>query len=288
MPDAGTDRQTLTRPQGRPAWRLGLQGGRERPLVHPLVMGILNATPDSFSDGGSLDDARQRDDRIGAMLAAGADILDVGGESTRPGHEPVPPEEEIHRVVPVIEAVRRIDAGVPISIDTQKASVARAALRVGADFVNDVSGLGDPDMAGVVQEAGCSIVLMRREPLQGDPVEACRVRLEALTERAKAAGIGADRIILDPGLGFGDPPGPDPAANLALVDRIADYAMGHPVLVGASRKRFVGAIAYEVEPARRVADSVAVAKRAVQAGAAIVRVHDVPETVAALRPPATG
>ena len=246
------------------------------------VMGILNATPDSFSDGGELDDDAALDARIWAVLDEGADILDVGGESTRPGHDPVPADEETRRVVRVIRAVRRIDAEVPISIDTQKAAVARAALDAGASLVNDVSGLGDPDMAAVVRDAGCPVVLMRHKDLEGDIVAACRGELVGIVARARAAGIQDDRIILDPGLGFGARPGADPEDNLALVDRIADYAQGFPVLIGGSRKRFVGDMMGEADPKHRLEGSLEVARRAVAAGAAIVRVHDVGATVRAL------
>lgn len=249
------------------------------PIDRPLVMAILNATPDSFSDGGAPIDAA----RIRAAIAAGADILDVGGESTRPGHADVPAEEETSRVVPVIEAIRAVDADVLVSVDTRKAAVAHAALAAGADLVNDVSGLGDPAMADVVRDAGCSVVLMRHEDLRGEAVAACRDQLAALAARAVAAGIPRDRLIMDPGLGFGSPPGADPAANLALARGVAAWAGGLPALVGASRKRFIGTLTGESAPAQRVGGSVAVAVAAVLAGADVVRVHDVKETADAVR-----
>lgn len=252
-------------------------------LRPPLVMGILNATPDSFSDGGALADADTRDRRIAALLDAGVDLLDVGGESTRPGHAPVSADEEIRRVLPVVAAIRAIDRDIPVSIDTGKAAVAAAALVAGASFVNDVHGLADPALAAVVRDAGCSYIAMRSQPLVGAPVYACRMQLAALVTRATDAGVPLERILLDPGLGFGDPPGRDVDANLALVDGVAEYAGGRPVVVGASRKRFIGAMTGEREAARRVAGSVEVALRAARAGASVLRVHDVQATLDALR-----
>jgi dihydropteroate synthase len=247
-------------------------------------MGILNATPDSFSDGGLLHDAAARDARIRTLFAEGVDVLDVGGESTRPGHAPVGADEELRRVLPVIAAIRALDGDVPISIDTGKAAVAAGALAAGASFVNDVHGLADARLADVVRDAGCGYVAMRSAPLVGDAVASCRERLDALCDRAVRLGIPSDCIIVDPGLGFGDPPASDVAANLALVDGIAAYARGRPVLIGASRKRFVGAMTGDRDPAgpRRIAGSVDVAVRAARAGAAVLRVHDVGATVAGL------
>lgn len=287
-------------PPDQPVATLRMAGGRRLDLSRPLVMAILNATPDSFSDGGLL--AQDLDGRICAAVAAGADLLDVGGESTRPGHTPVAADEELRRVLPVLAACRRLAPDVPASIDTSKAAVARAALDAGAALVNDVSGLGDPAMAGIVRDAGCGVVLMRHRDLTGhgipgtggtgsqDSVDsmaglvaACRDELAGLVARARAASIPDDAIVLDPGLGFGDPPGGDVAANLALLRGVRDYAQGFPVLVGASRKRFLGTITGEKQADRRVGSSVAAALLAVQAGAAIVRVHDVKETVDALR-----
>ncbi len=263
---------------------LPLARGRTLRIERPLVMAILNATPDSFSDGGSLPTGPALESQVRKLLAAGADILDVGGESTRPGHALVPAEEEARRVLPVIAAIRRAAPQAIVSIDTRKAVVARTALEAGADFINDVSGLADLAMAGVVREAGCAVVLMRDQPCAGDVVAACRTHLADVVAKAQAAGILPSAMIVDPGLGFGDPPGADVAANLALLRGARHYAQGRPVLLGASRKRFVGALAGEADPKRRVAGSVAAAVAAVQAGVSIVRVHDVAETVAALRP----
>lgn len=248
-------------------------------------MGILNATPDSFSDGGGLPPADSKEFArvIRRMLDDGADILDVGGESTRPGHAAVPAEEELRRVLPVIRRLREESGACVISIDTRKAAVAKAALAAGADFVNDVSGFGDPRMPAVVRDAECSVVLMRNLPCRGDVVAAATDQLaELLAEATELHGLDAEQAILDPGLGFGDPPGADVEANLALLRGVPRYSQGRPVLIGASRKRFIGTWTGETDPARRVAGSVAAARLAVESGAAIVRVHDVAETVAAL------
>ena len=249
----------------------------------PRVMAILNATPDSFSDGGRLPTPEAVRARAAQAVAEGADILDLGGESTRPGHAPVPADEELRRVLPAIRAVRGALPDTPISIDTRKAAVARAALDAGASMVNDVSGADDPAMAEVVRDAGCPLVLMRHEPLRGDLAAACRAELERRVARCAAAGVPRASIILDPGLGFGDPPGGDPAANLALVRSIPSWCAGMPVLVGASRKRFIGTLTGVAQADQRVAGSVAVALLAAQAGASIVRVHDVAPTVQALQ-----
>ncbi|MEK6985643.1 MAG: dihydropteroate synthase [Candidatus Thermoplasmatota archaeon] len=249
-------------------------------------MGILNATPDSFSDGGRLAAADSPDLllQIRRMLDDGADILDIGGESTRPGHVAVPAEEELRRVLPVIRRIREEFGESVISIDTRKAAVAKAALAAGADVVNDVSGFGDPGMAAVVRDAGCSVILMRNLPCRGDVVAAASDQLaELLAEATEMYGLDAEQVILDPGLGFGDPPGGDVEANFALLRNVSSYGHGRPVLIGASRKRFIGAWTGESNPARRSAGSVAAARLAVESGAAIVRVHDVAETVAALK-----
>lgn len=246
-------------------------------------MGILNATPDSFSDGGSLNDPETLKERVRSMIRAGADILDVGGESTRPGHEEVSLTEELERVIPVIHTIRMQDPDIIISIDTRKAAVAQAALSAGATMVNDVSGLGDPDMAGVVKRHGCPVILMRNKDLAGDMVAACREELDGMVMKARRAGIPDGRVILDPGLGFGKRPGPNVEDNLALLDGVQDYAQGFQVLIGASRKRFVGTWADEPDARKRDAASAQLAVRAVKAGASIVRVHDVAGMVNALK-----
>ncbi|MHB1261955.1 MAG: dihydropteroate synthase [Thermoplasmatota archaeon] len=268
-----------------PATRsIPLARGRRLALDRPLVMGILNATPDSFSDGGRLATPQDLDLRIVQIVADGADLLDVGGESTRPGHTPVAAEEEIRRVVPVLQAIRRLAPEAVVSIDTSKAGVAEAALAAGADLVNDVSGLGDEGMAVVVRKAGCALILMRHRPLRGaDVVAAAREQMDALVVSAVAQGIPESHLLVDPGLGFGDPPGGDVAANMALLRASRLLAAGRPVVVGASRKRFLGTMTGEAVADRRVGASVAAAVLAVEGGADIVRVHDVKETVQALR-----
>ncbi len=263
-------------------WTLYSARGHDWEVDRPLIMGILNATPDSFSDGGELADAAALDARIDALLGDGVDIFDIGGESTRPGHQQVSADEEIRRVVPVIEAIRARVPDAWISIDTQKARVARAALEAGADIVNDVSGLGEPAMGRLISDRGCSLIAMRRDDCHGDIIGSCRDQLRAIVVRAQSSGISTGQIILDPGLGFGERPGADPQDNMALIERVSDYAMARPVLIGASRKRFIGTITGIEEPALRDAESARLARVAVDAGAAIVRVHNVAATRAAL------
>jgi dihydropteroate synthase len=253
------------------------------------VMGVVNVTPDSFSDGGH---HFEREAAVGHALAlaeAGADLLDVGGESTRPGAAEVPAQVELERVLPIIEALRAA-TDVPLSIDTRKAEVARAALRAGAVLVNDVSGLGhDPALATVVAEAGATLALMHiqgtPETMQADPryddvVAEVIERLAAGIERATGAGVPRERIWVDPGIGFGKTVG----HNLFLLRHLAELrVLGAPVLVGTSRKRFLGAVAGGRPPDRRFAGSLAsIAAVAVLHGADVVRVHDVAEAKDAL------
>lgn len=260
---------------------MALAHGRTLLFPHALVMGILNATPDSFSDGGEIDDPVDRARMIDLMLEAGVDIIDVGGESTRPGHTPVRSDEEIRRVVPVIQDIRSRDAGIPISIDTRKAAVARVAIGEGASLVNDVGSLADPELGDLVAGVGCAYVAMRSETCTGPILECCRRQLSAIVARATEAGV--TNIIVDPGLGFGFRPGPSVEDNISLIDGVTEYALGRPVLIGASRKRFVRAVTGAESKEAVVAGSVALSVRAVQAGASIVRVHDFGETIAALR-----
>lgn len=247
---------------------------------HTLVMGVLNVTPDSFSDGGrhvSFDDA-VRHGR--ALHGSGADIVDVGGESTRPGADPVDPAAEIDRVVPVVEALA--SAGVLVSIDTSKARVAAAALAAGASIVNDVTALADPEMARVVADAGAGLVLMhmRGEPrtMQDDPVYEDVVAdvaaaLEAASDRAQAEGVARASICMDPGIGFGK----TLDHNLRLlsrgVSRLVDA--GYPVLVGASRKSFIAGVLGPIETDERDPASAAAHVLAIAAGASIIRTHNV-------------
>jgi len=249
-------------------------------------MGILNVTPDSFSDGGLYLDPERAVARGVEMAGEGADVIDVGGESTRPGADPVPPEAEQARVETVVRELRR-RVSVPISVDTRRAAVARAALEAGADIVNDVSALRDPAMAEVIREFGAGAVLMH---MQGEPatmqrapaysdvvaevVDFLRERLEA----AAAAGIGREQVVLDPGIGFGKTPEHN-LALLAALPRLA--ALGRPVLVGVSRKSVVGHLTGRPVHERR-AGSLALAVWAVLNGADIVRVHDVRDSCDAM------
>jgi dihydropteroate synthase len=258
------------------------------PPDRPAIMGILNVTPDSFSDGGLFHDAGAARAHGHAMTCAGADILDIGGESTRPGSDPVPADAERARILPVIAALH--DAGIgPISVDTRKAAVAAAALDAGAAIVNDVSALGfDPALAPVVAARGVPVCLMHA---QGDPKtmqdapaydDVTLDVFDWLARRvamAETAGIARTRIVVDPGIGFGK----TVAHNLQLLRDIAVFhALGCAVLLGASRKRFIGVIGGGETPPDRVHGSVAVALHAVAQGVQVLRVHDVAETRQAL------
>jgi dihydropteroate synthase len=260
-------------------------------LDRPRVMGVLNVTPDSFSDGGRFVDRHAALAHARGMLDDGADIVDVGGESTRPGSAPISDSEEIARVVPLIEALRdECDArGVVLSIDTRKPAVMRAAIAAGAGFVNDVGALradGALDVvASAAQPVGVCLMHMQGEPATmqqhvnyTDVVAEVKAFLAERTAACQRAGIAANRIALDPGFGFGK----TVAHNLALLRWLEELvALGYPVAVGLSRKSTIGALTgRDVED--RVAGSVAAALIAVERGAAIVRVHDVRETVDAL------
>jgi dihydropteroate synthase len=251
-------------------------------------MGVLNLTPDSFYDGGRRNDPdRAIADGI-AMAAAGADIVDIGGESTRPGAAPVSVADELERVLPVIKGMRRT-VEVPISIDTYKSAVARAALSAGADIVNDISALRfDTDMAGLVARERVPIVLMHMQgtprtmqaaPQYDDVVRDVAAFLQQQVEFAVHSGVPRRQIIIDPGIGFGK----TLQHNLTLLRRLGDFLhLGAALLVGASRKRFIGTI-LDLEADERLEGSLAVAVAAAMAGANIVRVHDVKETWRALR-----
>ncbi len=257
-------------------------------LDRKLVMGILNVTPDSFSDGGAHDSPQAAIAAGRRMLAAGADIIDIGGESTRPGAAPVTPEAEMARVLPVVRALAR--AGAVISLDTRHAATMAAGLEAGARIVNDISALRhDPDAARVVARAGCPVVLMH---MRGTPATmnaqavysevAAEViaELRAARDAALAAGVEARQICLDPGIGFAKQGG----QNLELLratPRLA--ALGHPLLIGLSRKRFLGGVSGQDEAARRDPESLAAGLYALERGAHILRVHDVAGTCQALR-----
>ncbi|MBS1195715.1 MAG: Dihydropteroate synthase [Actinobacteria bacterium] len=247
--------------------------------TRPLVMGVLNVTPDSFSDGGLYAGAAAAVERGLEMLAEGADLIDVGGESTRPGAAPVAAAEELRRVLPVVQALAA--AGAVVSIDTAKAEVAAVCLGAGAAVVNDVTALGDPGMAGVVARAGAGVVLMHMQgtprTMQDDPryddvvAEVCAY-LAARAQAAIAAGIDPRAIALDPGIGFGK----RLEHNLALLAGLPRLAaLGYPVLVGASRKRFLADLLGPLPPAERDDATVAAHTLAVAGGAAIIRTHSV-------------
>ncbi|NJC88272.1 MAG: dihydropteroate synthase [Desulfuromonas sp.] len=250
-------------------------------LDRPRLMGVLNVTPDSFSDGGrffsvgaALTHARQ-------LVAQGADLIDVGGESTRPGAPPVSVQEELDRVMPVVEALRR-EIALPISLDTTKSAVAAAAVAAGAEFINDVSGLTfDPDMAATVAAVGAGLFVMHTrggpETMQADTcytdlVGEVRDSLRRSVAVAVAAGVAPERIAVDPGVGFGK----DVAGNLELLRRLNDFAeLGRPILLGTSRKSFIGRVLGQDDPLARQAGTLATVALGVAAGARLFRVHEV-------------
>lgn len=248
-------------------------------------MGILNVTPDSFNGDGVAGDVDAALARARRMVAEGADLLDVGGESTRPTARPVPEAEELARVVPVVEAVAR-ELDVPISVDTRKPAVARAALRAGAHLVNDVTGLRrDPGMPEALAEFGAAVILMHSpgEPWEvswpvryDDAVRAVLDDLARSVEVALAAGVGPDRIVVDPGFGFGK----SPRDNLALLRRLNELrSLGYPVLLGTSRKSTIGRILGGIPVEDRLEGSLATLPLAIAQGVDLVRVHDVAPSV---------
>ena len=248
----------------------------------PVLVGVLNVTPDSFSDGGDFFDPEKAASRAAAMLDEGAQIIDVGGESTRPGSDPVPPEEEVRRVVPVIRAIFAERPSVIVSIDTYRAATAGAALEAGARIVNDVTALrADPRMTQLVADARCPVVLMhmlgepktmQRAPRYDDVTREVRDFLAVRAEHAVAAGVQQENVILDPGIGFGK----TVEHNLKILQQLeALVALGFPVLVGASRKRFIGGITGVEEARDRVFGTVAANVIAYERGATFFRVHDV-------------
>lgn len=253
----------------------------------PIVMGILNATPDSFSDGGKFRSAKDAITRAEVMVTDGVDLIDIGGESTRPGAEPVSLQEELDRVLPVIEGLR--DCGVPLSIDTYKAETMRQALRAGVDCVNDIWALRQAGaLESVLENANCGIVLMhmQRDPLtmQFSPEYQNVVSevMQFLEERANlllSNGVDSKRIALDPGFGFGK----SLEHNVEMLSKFDQFScLGFPVLAGISRKSMLGKITGK-EADQRLGPSVAAAILAADRGARMIRVHDVPETVDALK-----
>ena len=256
-------------------------------LRRPRVMGIVNVTPDSFSDGGAHASTSLALRHCEALLAEGADILDIGGESTRPGSPAVPLDEELARVLPVLREAVRLD--VPISVDTYKPEVMRAVLELGADIVNDIWALRRPGAAEVVAaHPSCGVCLMHMHrdpqtmqaaPMQGDVVPQVLLFLQRSAQAACAQGVDSTRIVLDPGIGFGK----TVPQNFALLARQRELlAAGFPLLAGWSRKSSLGVVTGIETPAERLVPSVAAALMAVERGARIVRVHDVRQTVQAL------
>lgn len=263
-------------------WHLGR---RTLTIDNPILLGIVNVTPDSFSDGGISFSPRRAIARAVQLLGEGADVIDVGGESTRPGAVPVSEEEEIRRVVPVIEGVLRAVPDAVLSVDTVKASVAERALEAGALIVNDVSGFRlDAAMPGVCARAGCGVILMHSRGDVGemalyalatygdDPVAGVVAELHAATHRAAAAGVAPESIVLDPGFGFSKT-SEHSLAVLRDLERIC--ALGFPVMVGVSRKRMIGELTGVGTAADRDPGSVGVAVVALVRGAKLFRVHDV-------------
>ena len=254
-------------------------------------MGVVNVTPDSFSDGGSFADAAAAIAHAGSLVLEGADILDIGGESTRPGAEPVRGEEELRRVLPVLEGIAMAGVDAQVSIDTSKASVARAAIAAGADIVNDVSALrADPAMVELIADSGAECCLMHMlgqprtmqrpdGPQYRDVVDEVKAFLEERLNFAVGRGVREERIMLDPGIGFGK----TVAHNLTLLERLGELtSLGRPLVVGTSRKSFLGRIvadaAGESEPravARRLPGTIATNVLALERGASVFRVHDV-------------
>ncbi|MCW5799860.1 MAG: dihydropteroate synthase [Nitrospira sp.] len=246
----------------------------------PLVMGVLNVTPDSFSDGGTYVTVERAVDHAREMEAQGADIIDIGAESSRPGAEPVDEGEELRRLIPVVEAVREA-VSLPISVDTTKAAVARVAIQAGALIVNDISALqGDPLMAGLVAETGVAVVLMhmqgtpqtmQQSPRYGNVVKEVTLFLQQRAQAAIASGIRPSQIVLDPGFGFGKLQ----EHNLRMLAEFEAFTtLGYPVLAGISRKQFIGKLIRQPVHEREYGNAGAVAV-AVLKGARIIRVHDV-------------
>lgn len=289
LPDAQAERLTQTAARlASPRAAITL-GERTIRFDQPQTMGILNLTPDSFSDGGThLGDPDAAAAAGARMTEAGAAIVDIGGESTRPGAATVWEGDEIERTVPVVERLAR--AGVAVSIDTRKAAVMEAALAAGAGLINDVAALLWDDRAlEVVVRAACPVVLMHSpnpktgphgEMATGDPLIEAYDWLEARVAAVAAAGVDRAKIIVDPGIGFGKPL----AANLAILNGLALFhGLGCPLLLGASRKRIIGALSNEAPSSERLGGSIALVLKGAEAGAQLIRVHDVAETTQALR-----
>jgi dihydropteroate synthase len=247
-------------------------------LEKPLIMGVINVTPDSFSDGGSFTSSRNAVAHGRRLIEQGADLLDLGGESSRPGAEPIPSTTEINRVMPVLEG---LTGTVPISVDTTKPEVARLALEAGAEVINDVTAGSDSAMLELVAAAGAGLILMHMQglprtmqdnPRYEDVVEDIKLFLTERSLAARKAGVQADRIAIDPGIGFGK----TLEHNLDLIREIGSLrSLGYPVVLGASRKKFLGTITGVDQPSQRDLASAVVAALAVERGADLFRVHNV-------------
>jgi dihydropteroate synthase len=249
------------------------------------IMGILNVTPDSFSDGGRYADAHRAVDRAREMAAQGADIIDIGGESTRPGARPLSEDEELARIIPVIRQLAG-ELSTPLSVDTYKSRVAEKALAAGASIVNDISGLRfSPDMAKVAADHGAVVVIMhikgtprdmQKNPVYADVVAEVAQYLEEGVATAVSAGVDRERVLIDPGIGFGKTLG----HNLTLLERLGEFrAIGRPILLGTSRKKFIGTVLDAPEPELRLEGTAATVALGIERGARIVRVHDVAQMV---------
>lgn len=281
LPKLGEEiKRVLNNVEGRGSYSLNCRGRRLVLGERTLVMGILNITPDSFSDGGQYDTVEKAKARAVEMVEQGADIIDIGGESTRPGHTPVDEKEEMRRVLPVLEAVIPL-VPVPVSVDTSKAAVAQAALNAGAHIVNDQWALSGEGMAEAAVVSGAPVVLMHNQrgtayrDLMGDIIDHLKKRITF----ALAAGLPPEHIIIDPGIGFGK----TPEQNLDVVRRLEELnSLGFPVLVGLSRKSFIGHI-LGLPVTDRMEGTAAAVSVAVMKGADIVRVHDVKEMVRVVR-----
>ena len=283
-PDELSDRSAslFPVPAAPAAWRLRT---RALPLQRPVVIGILNVTPDSFSDGGRFGDPDAALAQAHRLVAEGADVLDVGGESTRPGAEPVDAAEERARLLPVLRRLAVELPAVPLSVDTTKGEVAAAALDVGVEIVNDVSGFRhDPSLAQICADAGCGVIVMHSRggardlatfvhaSYGGDPAAEVRAELRVLVDAVERAGVAPDRIAVDPGVGFAK----RAAHSLAVLAALpALAAWGYPVLVGVSRKRFIGEVTGVKDAAERVHGTTGANVAALALGARLFRVHDV-------------
>jgi dihydropteroate synthase len=255
--------------------------------VKTRVMGILNVTPDSFADGGEFEGIEDAVEAAAKMAEAGADVVDVGGESSRPGAEPVPEEEELRRVVPVVEGIKR-ELAVRVSVDTIKAKVARRAIDAGADMVNDISSFTDPGMLRLLRDARVPVVVMhmrgtprtmQQDTRYVDLMSSVVGFLRKTVQKALASGVADDKILVDPGLGFGK----SAAGNLQILRELPTLkSVGRPILIGASRKSFIGAV-LDLPVAERLEGSLAVAAMAVWQGAHMIRAHDVAATVRVVR-----